>query len=67
MAAARWGFRLALALSAPPFGLRRASLQPEPQRGRVSLIKENTENRKGQEKDHRKGRESEISNLEWAK
>ena len=35
---------LALALSAPPFGLRRASLQPEPQRGRVSLIKEKVEN-----------------------
>ena len=66
--AARWGLRLALALNTPPFGLRRASLQPEPQRGRVSLNKrENAKNRKDQNKDHRKERESEISNLEWAK
>jgi hypothetical protein len=42
--------RLTLTLDAPPFGLRRASLQPEPQRGRVSFIQDNAENGKGQNK-----------------
>src|SRR6266581_7104137 len=49
-AAARWGFRLALALSAPPFGLRRASLQPEPHRARFSLIEEKGTRQKDQTK-----------------
>jgi hypothetical protein len=62
------GFRLALTLNAPPFGLRRASLQPDPHRARA--LGKQSKARKSKEKpkqEQSKGKANAIKDLEWAK